>query len=103
MTAPIANLSRPLLHKPANAIEWALAVPVWLTALGIPVALLVFTWPVIMAAGMFGVAVFCVVLALGFVILTCVLWLFAPFLTLTLMLAAGLVDAVRGLYRLTAR
>jgi len=103
MTAPIANLSRPLLHKPANAIEWALAVPVWLTALGIPVALLVFTWPVIMAAGMFGVAVFCVVLALGFIVAAVLLWLFAPLVTLTAVLVAGFVSAMRGLYRLTAR
>jgi len=88
---------------PANPLEWSLAVPAGLAALAIPVALVVWMWPVIVAAGAFGVAVLGVTLAAGLFISTVFLWLFAPLVTLMAVLVAGFVSAMHGLYRLTAR
>jgi len=88
---------------PATPVEWALAVPVGLLAVAIPLALVVWLWPVIMAAGWLGVAMFFVVLAAGLFISGLCLWLGAPLVVLTALLLAGLFSALRGLSRIIRR
>jgi len=100
MSAPATP---PLPRMPATPVEWALAVPVGLLAVAIPLALVVWLWPVIMAAGWLGVAVFFVVLAAGLFISGIILWLGAPLIYLTALLLAGLFSAMRGLWRMCTR
>jgi len=88
---------------PTTPVEWALAVPVVLVAVAIPLALVVWLWPVIMAAGVFGVAVFFVVLAVGVLMSALCLWLGAPLVFVLAALLAGVFSAVRGVYRMTTR
>jgi len=95
----VAPTITPLLRKPDNAFEWLFAMLVWFAALAIPIALLVLLWPAIMVAGMFGVFVFCLTLAAGFVIAAVFLWLFAPLAFLAAALLTGLFSTARCLWR----
>jgi len=88
---------------PTTLAEWAVAVPVGLIAVAIPLALLVWLWPAIVAAGMFGVAVFFVVLAVGMLMAALCLWLGAPLVFVLAALLAVVFSAVRGLYRMATR
>jgi len=99
MTAPTA-VTAPLL-KPASPFEWALAAVLWPLALAAPVGLVVLAWPAM--TGWFAPLVFCLALALGFIISAFFLWLFAPLAFLAALLAAGISAAARGLYRVCTR
>jgi len=102
MTAHAAHPASAHL-KPADPLEWALAAVLWPLALAVPVALVVWLWPVIVAGGAFGVAVFFVVLAAGLFISGIILWLFAPLIFVTAALLGGVFSALRGVYRMCTR
>jgi len=85
---------------PTTLIDWAVAIPVGLIAVAIPLALLVWMWPGIVAAGAFGVAVFFVVLTVGMLMSALCLWVGAPLVFVLAALLAVVFSAVRGLYRM---